>query len=372
IIRNQIQKFLWKKQKELGFQEVISPILGTEHLYKISGHLEHYHDYMFPVISRNNEAFRLRPMTCPHHCLIYHQRPRSYRDLPLRLCENAILYRYETSGSLKGLERLREAAFYGPKLDVEVKAADGKNITLATMQLDFVLPQKFGLNYIDKEQKLKTPVIIHQTPLAPVQLVILPINNQKEVQKYSENLQNKLLSNNFRSEIWTEKTLNYRINQVHRKKAPYYLVIGEKELKNKKVKLATEELTEEELLEKLHNQKGKTDNELEKVLKPGAVKTSFVKLAYPLLSPGITVAYDGSNFWGWAKQPNKFTVQGYIENVIGRIFHLEVSILASSRTDKGVHAREQKFTLWLPFFLPEKSLLNILRRQFQECIAIKK
>jgi threonyl-tRNA synthetase len=98
---------LQKKQKELGFQEVISPVLGTEHLYKTSGHLEHYQDYMFPVISRNNETFRLRPMTCPHHCLVYQQKPRSYRDLPLRFCENAILYRYETSGSLKGLERPR-------------------------------------------------------------------------------------------------------------------------------------------------------------------------------------------------------------------------------------------------------------------------
>jgi threonyl-tRNA synthetase len=256
IIRNQIQNFLRQKQEEFGFQEVITPILGSEELYRISGHLAHYQDSMFPVISRNNETFRLRPMTCPHHCLIYQQKPRSYHELPFRLCENSLLFRYEASGGLKGLERLRwfeladhhifvhleklkeefqanyhyianilsvfdfqiarlvcslhepnnpekyhsdeklwnisesllinsldelglsyvvlkgEAAFYGPKLDVEVTAADGKNITIATIQIDFVLPQKFGLNYIDKEQKLKTPIIIHQSPIGSYQRFI--------------------------------------------------------------------------------------------------------------------------------------------------------------------------------------------------------
>lgn len=96
-----------KKQREFGFQEVITPILGSEKLYQTSGHLDHYRDYMFPSLSRNNETFYLRPMTCPHHCLIYQQKPRSYRDLPFRLCENSILHRYEASGGLKGLERVR-------------------------------------------------------------------------------------------------------------------------------------------------------------------------------------------------------------------------------------------------------------------------
>jgi len=107
IIRNRIQDFLRKKQQEFGFQEVITPILGSEYLYQASGHLSHYQDYMFPAISRNNETFFLRPMTCPHHCLIYQQKPRSYRELPFRLCENSLLFRYETSGALKGLERAR-------------------------------------------------------------------------------------------------------------------------------------------------------------------------------------------------------------------------------------------------------------------------
>jgi len=107
IIRNQIQDFLRKKQQEFGFQEVITPILGSEYLYQTSGHLSHYQDYMFPVLKRNNETFYLRPMTCPHHCLIYQQKPRSYRELPFRFCENSLLFRYETSGALKGLERAR-------------------------------------------------------------------------------------------------------------------------------------------------------------------------------------------------------------------------------------------------------------------------
>lgn len=85
----------------------MTPILGSENLYQTSGHLDHYQDYMFPAVSRNNEILYLRPMTCPHHCLIYQQKPRSYRDLPFRLCENSILHRYEASGGLKGLERPR-------------------------------------------------------------------------------------------------------------------------------------------------------------------------------------------------------------------------------------------------------------------------
>ena len=107
IIHHQIESFLRKKQKEFGFQEVITPILGSEELYQTSGHLAHYENYMFPTLSRQSENLRLRPMTCPHHCLIYQSKIRSYRDLPLRLCENSLLFRYEASGGLKGLERSR-------------------------------------------------------------------------------------------------------------------------------------------------------------------------------------------------------------------------------------------------------------------------
>jgi threonyl-tRNA synthetase len=98
---------LSQKQKEFGFQEVITPILGSEGLYQTSGHLDHYQDYMFPALNRDNETLYLRPMTCPHHCLIFKRKTRSYRDLPFRLCENSLLFRYEASGGLKGLERPR-------------------------------------------------------------------------------------------------------------------------------------------------------------------------------------------------------------------------------------------------------------------------
>jgi len=177
-----------------------------------------------------------------------------------------------------------EAAFYGPKLDIEVQATDGKNITLATIQLDFILPQKFGLKYLDKEQKLRTPAIIHHSPigayqrfiallleqtsgklpfwLAPYQLAILPLNEEKEVVNYCEKLEKELIENNLRVKIMSEKTLNYRIRQVYKRKIPYYLVIGKEEVEKNILKLACayspnseEKLEKEELIEKLvkHN-----------------------------------------------------------------------------------------------------------------------
>ncbi|CAG8541934.1 314_t:CDS:2 [Cetraspora pellucida] len=245
----------------------------SEYLYKTSGHLDHYQEYMFPEISRNNETFYLRPMTCPHHCIIYQQKPRSYRDLPFRLCENSLLFRYEASGALKGLERPRwfeladhhifvspeqlkeelkknylyivegEAAFYGPKLDLEITAADGKNITISTIQLDFILPQKF----------------------APCQVAILPFNEEKEIKDYCEELAGKLKQSGLRVKIFTKKKLKDRIRQMYQKKIPYYLVIGQEEVAAKKnpnqetkMKLMhtyeggkAEELTEKELFIKL-------------------------------------------------------------------------------------------------------------------------
>jgi threonyl-tRNA synthetase len=369
-IYKQIKTFLQAKQKEFNFQEVMTPILGSEDLYRTSGHLTHYEEYMFPVISRNNENLRLRPMTCPHHCSIYQQKPRSYQELPLRLCENSLLFRYEASGGLKGLERLRglelpdhhifvsleklkeelkvnylyisqilatfglkiarlalsihdlenwqkyhsdknlwnqaekilkevleelrlnytllpgEAAFYGPKLDIEVQAADGKIITLATMQIDFPTPEKFGLQYINEKQELKTPVIIHQTPigsyqrfiallieqtegklpfwLSPCQVAILPLNEEKETKNYCEKLKENLAKKDLRVKIFTEKTLNYRIRQIYKKKIPYYLVVGKEEIEKKMLKLTytylpneITELTEKELYNKLEERNSK-------------------------------------------------------------------------------------------------------------------
>ncbi|MCE8159159.1 MAG: threonine--tRNA ligase [Candidatus Moeniiplasma glomeromycotorum] len=367
IIRNKIVEFLQKKQQKFRFQEVITPILGSAELYQTSGHLTHYQEYMFPALSRNNETLYLRPMTCPHHCLVFQQKTRSYRDLPLRLCENSILHRYEASGGLKGLERARwfeladhhifttleqlkeefkknyryiddiltsfnfsisrricalhdphnsekyhpdqkiwdfseelltsslnelglkgkytsltgEAAFYGPKLDIEVQTADGKNITIATIQLDFVLPQKFGLNYVDKEGKEQIPVIIHQSPfgsyqrfiallleqtggklpfwLAPCQVTILPFNEEAEIKNYCEKLAGELEKNGLRVKIFSKDKLRDRIRQMYQKKIPYYLVIGKKELEKKSLELKnthqadqSEVLTEKELISKLN------------------------------------------------------------------------------------------------------------------------
>jgi threonyl-tRNA synthetase len=252
-----IEEFIRHKQKEFGFQEVVTPILGSKKLYEVSGHLEHYEKNMFPqVINEEGECFFLRPMTCPHHCLVFSRKLRSYKELPIRICENSVLHRYEPSGSLKGLERVRwmelsdhhvfvttdglkeefkrsysyvsevlkhfnfkisrlvcsfsdlneinkyhddidlwnysenlllealvelklefvklkgEAAFYGPKLDIEVETSDGKNVTIATIQIDFVLPKRFDLKYIEKDQKSNFPVIIHLSPIGTYQRFI--------------------------------------------------------------------------------------------------------------------------------------------------------------------------------------------------------
>src|SRR5258706_10557571 len=99
-IRNQLQYFLREKQKKFGFQEVITPLLGNESLYQASGHLQHYSEYMFPKISKNEEHFYLRPMTCPHHCLSFQQKPRPYSKSPFRVCANSMLHRIHSSGCL--------------------------------------------------------------------------------------------------------------------------------------------------------------------------------------------------------------------------------------------------------------------------------
>ena len=173
-----------------------------------------------------------------------------------------------------------EAAFYGPKLDFEVQAADGKNITIATIQLDFVLPQKFGLSYVDKEEKKHTPVIIHHSPfgsyqrfiallleqtsgklpfwLSPCQVAFLPFNEEKEIKNYCEKLAGELEKNGLRVKIFSKDKLRDRIRQMYQKKIPYYLVIGEKELEKKSLALKntrqvdqSEVLTEKELINKL-------------------------------------------------------------------------------------------------------------------------
>ena len=246
IIRKQLENYIYEKEQKLGYEHVYTPCVGTVDLYKTSGHWDHYKDNMFPMMKVDNEEFVLRPMNCPHHMLIYKNKLHSYRDLPVRIGEFATDFRYEASGAVKGLERVRcmcqndahlfvtpdqiadefkkvvtlildvykdfgiknykfrlslrdpedkekyfdddemwneaeaklrevlnslgvkyfeaigEAAFYGPKLDVEVKPAIGPEITLSTCQLDFLLPRRFELTYVDSDGEKKTPVVLHR------------------------------------------------------------------------------------------------------------------------------------------------------------------------------------------------------------------
>ncbi|MCI6700192.1 MAG: threonine--tRNA ligase, partial [Erysipelotrichaceae bacterium] len=246
VIRKNLENYIYKKERDLGYDHVYTPCVGTKQLYITSGHWDHYQKNMFPVMKVDDEEFVLRPMNCPHHMLVYKNKLHSYRDLPVRIGEFATDFRYEASGAVKGLERVRcmcqndahlfvrpdqigeefkrvvklildvyedfglknykfrlslrdpedtekyfdddemwntaetklrevldeigmpyeeavgEAAFYGPKLDVEVKPAVGPEVTLSTCQLDFLLPRRFELNYIDANGEKQVPVVIHR------------------------------------------------------------------------------------------------------------------------------------------------------------------------------------------------------------------
>ena len=252
IIWQQLEDYIKGKERERGYLHVMTPCIGTVNLYKTSGHWDHYRENMFPAMEMEGESYVLRPMNCPHHMMIYANRPHSYRQLPIRIGEIAHDFRYESSGTLKGIERGRhfcqndahlfctpeqiksevanvcslifdvykdfnitdyrcvlslrdpadkkkyhdddamwnhaenalrevltelginfteeigEAAFYGPKLDVNVKPAVGAEYTLSTCQLDFCLPAKFHLTYIDKDGSEKTPVVRHRVAGAAV------------------------------------------------------------------------------------------------------------------------------------------------------------------------------------------------------------
>lgn len=345
IIKKVLQEYLRQEEFKWEYQEVSTPILGSVGLYKTSGHWDHYQENMFTPIKKEEEELVLRPMTCPHHCMIYTSIPRSYKDLPLRLSEHALLYRYETSGALTGLERVRsmeltdahifarkdqiksefkrcyqliaevlktlnikidylslslrdpldkekyfkddkmwneaehdlrevlnelkleykemigEAAFYGPKLDIQIKTALGHEITISTIQFDFLLPTKFNLTYTlpvptNKDKIIENkPVIIHrgligtyerfiatlleQTGgalplwLAPRQIAILPINETKPILAYANEIYQICKKNNIRAEIFTEGMLGKKIREAQIQKIPYQIIIGEKELSSK-------------------------------------------------------------------------------------------------------------------------------------------
>ena len=341
IMWNLLENYIRNKEIKRGYKHVLTPPLGNVELYKTSGHWDHYREDMFPAMKVDEEEFVLRPMNCPHHMVIFGSELHSYRDLPLRIAEIARDCRYESSGSLKGIERVRtfcqndshifctleqvesefkgvvdlilevykemnindfrfelslrdpedkvkyypddemwdkaetmlrqvlndigveyvektgEAAFYGPKLDVQVKPAVGNDFSLSTCQLDFCLPMKFDLTYIDKDGSKKTPVVLHraifgsidrtmayyleQTKgnlplwLAPTQVSILPVKNEFHLD-YCNKLKEELEKNDIRVELNDkDEKLSYRMRESQTKKIPYILIIGDKEKDNKEV-----------------------------------------------------------------------------------------------------------------------------------------
>ena len=338
ILWEEIEKYIKGKERKLGYKHVMTPPLGNVELYKTSGHLDHYKDSMFPIMTIDEEEFVLRPMNCPHHMVIYSNGIHSYKDLPIRIGEIARDCRYESSGSLKGIERVRtfcqndahlfctldqvkdefktvvdlilecykelnitnyrfelslrdkndkvkyyqddemwdkaedmlrdvmknigipyvektgEAAFYGPKLDVQVKPAVGNEITLSTCQIDFCLPMKFDLKYVDKDGSKKTPVVLHRAVfgsidrfiayyleetkgvlplfLSPVQVNIIPVNNEYHL-KYSNEIKDLLLDNDIRVELDDrDEKMNYKIRESVTKKIPITIILGDSEKDN--------------------------------------------------------------------------------------------------------------------------------------------
>ena len=336
IVRKQLENYIYKKEQALGYDHVYTPCVGTKQLYVTSGHWDHYQKNMFPLMKVDDEEFVLRPMNCPHHMLVYKNKLHSYRDLPVRIGEFATDFRYEASGAVKGLERVRcmcqndahlfvtpeqigeefkrvvalildvyndfgikdykfrlslrdkedkekyfdddqmwdnaenklrevlnelgveyfeakgEAAFYGPKLDVEVKPAVGPEVTLSTCQLDFLLPRRFELNYIDSNGEKQVPVVIHRAIfgtfdrftafiieetkgafplwLAPSQIVIVPVNSEIHAD-YAYKIKEALASEGFRVEVDARnEKLGYRIREAQLKKIPVEIVVGDGEI----------------------------------------------------------------------------------------------------------------------------------------------
>ncbi|MBQ8892597.1 MAG: threonine--tRNA ligase [Bacilli bacterium] len=335
ILWNTLENYIRDKEIKRGYLHVQTPPLGNVNLYKTSGHLEHYKDAMFPIMQVEDEEYVLRPMNCPHHMVIYENELHSYRDLPLRIAEIARDSRYEASGALKGIERVRtfcqndshifctpeqiesefkgvvelilevykemnitdykfelslrnpedkvkyhqddemwntaedalrkimndigipyeekigEAAFYGPKLDVQVRPAVGNPFSLSTCQIDFCLPMKFDLKYVAEDGTKKTPVVLHRAVfgsldrtiayyleetkgilplwLAPLQINIIPVNNEFHLE-YAKYLKNILEDNNIRVKIDDRnEKLGYKMREAQTKKVPITLVLGDKE-----------------------------------------------------------------------------------------------------------------------------------------------
>ncbi|MGF9601448.1 threonine--tRNA ligase [Bacillus subtilis] len=340
-IRRVIERYIVDKEISLGYEHVYTPVLGSKELYETSGHWDHYQEGMFPPMEMDNETLVLRPMNCPHHMMIYKQDIHSYRELPIRIAELGTMHRYEMSGALSGLQRVRgmtlndahifvrpdqikdefirtvrliqdvyedfglsdytfrlsyrdpedtekyfdddemwnkaqsmlkeamdeighdyyeaegEAAFYGPKLDVQVKTAIGKEETLSTVQLDFLLPERFDLTYIGEDGKQHRPVVIHRgvvstmerfvaflieehkgalpTWLAPVQFQVIPVSPAVHLD-YAKKVKERLQREGLRVEVDSrDEKIGYKIREAQMQKIPYMLVVGDQEAENSAV-----------------------------------------------------------------------------------------------------------------------------------------
>lgn len=341
-IRRELERFIVDEEIRRGYQHVYTPDIAKIDLYKKSGHYPYYKDSMYAPIKIDKEEFMLRPMTCPHHFELYSSSPKSYRDLPMRIAELAKLYRYEQSGELTGLMRVRsfcladahiicadveqakqevegaldlieyiahifgleagknftyrlslgnredekkyykndkswdqsedvlrqvlksnnrhfvevedEAAFYGPKIDIQMKNVMGKEDTAFTVQYDFVMPERFNLTYIDKKGQEKKAIVIHRSSvgaiersiafliehysgnfplwLSPVQIKIISVGESH--QEFCQNLSKEFAQEGLRSEVdISDETVGNKIRKTTQEKVPYALVIGDKEINSK-------------------------------------------------------------------------------------------------------------------------------------------
>ncbi len=342
FLKNRIRDFIFSQEEKYNYMQVETPVVGSLDFYKTSGHYSHYKDSMFPVMEiEANEEFILRPMACPHHCLIYKAKPRSYRELPFKVAEQVHQYRYEASGALLGLERVRameltdshiflkmdqletqlkevyeliattldkfeikikylelalhdpndkdkyhgdasvwnkseqilrnfltknnieyiektgEAAFYGPKIDIQIETALKHIITVSTIQLDFFLPERFDLNYINSENELERVIMIHrgligtyerfisvlleQTKgnlpmwLAPRQAVVIPVSNEKHA-TYAQEVYQMLKAAKVQVVLDdTNERMGYKIRKYQTNKTKVQIVLGDNEVAKRTV-----------------------------------------------------------------------------------------------------------------------------------------
>ena len=364
-VRRLLERYIQDKEIEMGYKHVYTPSMANTELYKVSGHWDHYSEDMFPRMKMDNEEMVLRPMNCPHHMLIYKNKMHSYRDLPIRIGELAHDFRYEDSGSVCGLERVREmcqndahlfvrpdqikeefgkvvelilsvykdfgfkdyefrlslrdkndkekyfdddkmwenaegqlreiltelkvpfyeaegeAAFYGPKLDVQLKSAVGHDVTVSTCQLDFLLPEKFKLEYVGEDGEKHRPVVIHRAILgtldrfmcflieetkgafplwlAPTQVKILPITDAQH--EYAQEIEEKLRKMKVRVVLDDRnEKVGYKIREAQLEKVPYMIVVGAKEAEQNKVAVRSREagdigqMTQEEFFSKIQEE----------------------------------------------------------------------------------------------------------------------